>query len=199
MGNVDTLSTSSDGYPFYIGANFHDSNVVKVAGNSTEDKPLIASTTEPVRIKYKSSPHLVFSLSGDSLREIKLLPRHASIDGTSNGEFTFPDWQNTGSSDGSNDDRDTYDGDFSHVDSGVFAGYNLSQYNVGRYAYDRPWGAADGKYSVAVGQVGADGKVRWVYTGHEGKILRVVKDFTISSRKHGDIIPGITSSDWGGK
>lgn len=199
MGNVDSMLTTSGTYPFYIGTSFHDPNVSTVSGNSLKDKPLISSSSDPVRIKYKSSPHLVFSLSGDNTRQIKLLPRHSSIGGTLYGDFTFPDWQNTGSSDGSNDDKDLYDGDFNYIDSGVFSGYELTQSAVGRYAYDRPYAAADGKYSVGLCKVNSNGKLVWDYTNHAGKIIRVIKGITISGRRHGDIVPGITASDWGGK
>lgn len=198
LGNVDSMLTNSGKYPFYIGTSFHDPNVSTVSGNSIKDKPLIASSSDAVRVKYKSSPHLVFSLSGDNTNQIKLLPRHSSIGGTLNGSFSFPEWQNTGSSDGSNDDKDTYDGDLRYIDTGVFAGYDLTQNTVGTYAYDRPWGAADGKYSVGLCKVNPNGKLVWDYTNHTGKILRVNKN-TTSSRKHGDIVPGITASDWGGK
>lgn len=101
MGNVDTLITAGEEYPMYYGNTFGGSIVDTIHGE------LIQYTTDPVRMKYKSSPHLVFSL-GDKYNEIQLLPRHASM-ATQNGNFVFPDWQQTGSSDGSNDDKGKYD------------------------------------------------------------------------------------------
>ena len=48
---------------------------------------------DPVRMKYKSSPHLVFSL-GNSANTIELLPRHAALDTPANNQdFSFPSWQ----------------------------------------------------------------------------------------------------------
>lgn len=201
MGNVDSLMTTSGEYSFYTGTSFHDPNITVVGGNSSEGVKLIASGSDPVRIKYKSSPHLVFSIAGDDTKQIRLLPRHSSIGGTLEEDFTFPDWQNTGSSGGSNDDKDTYDGDFLYIDTGVFLPHSrLTRSIVGRYAYGRPsFGKADGKYSIAVGKVNPNGKLVWDYTNHAGKIIRVVKNFTTSDRRYGDIVPGITASDWGGK
>lgn len=199
MGNIDSLLTTTEPYPFYVGTNFHDPNISIISGNSVGGSPLIDSSTEPVRMKYKSSPHLVFSLSGDSANQIKLLPRHASIGGILNGEFTFPSWQNTGSSDGSNDDKGMYDGDFLYIDSKTFSTISNLSTAVGHYAYDRPFGAESGKYSIGLCKANSDGRLVWDYANHTGKVIRIVKDFTLSSREHGNIIPGITADDWGGK
>lgn len=203
MGNVDSMMTTSGRYPLYTGTSFHDPNIAAVGGNSSTGAPLIASGSDPVRIKYKSSPHLVFSIAGDDTKQIRLLPRHSSIAGTLNEDFTFPDWQNTGSSDGSNDDKDTYDGDFLYIRSvGFPLPFDRTQSIVGRYAYGRAYGENGEKYSIAVGKVNPNGQLVWNYANHAGKIIRVVKNFTISDGKYVDIvpgIPGITASDWGGK
>lgn len=200
MGNVDSMITTSGKYSFYTGTSFYDPDITVVGGKSSEGEPLIASGSDPVRIKYKSSPHLVFSIAGDDTKQIRLLPRHSRIGEPLDEDFTFPDWQNTGSSDGSNDDKDTYDGDFLYIDTGVFLPHSRRTRSIiGRYAYGRPSGATDGKYSIAVGKVNPNGQLVWDYTNHAGKIIRVVKNFTISNRRFGDIVPGITDSDWGGK
>ena len=191
MGNVDSMVTNGKDYSFYIGTSFQDENI-----NTVGDDNLIDSSSDPVRMKYKSTPHLVFSLTGNNSKEILLLPRHRSIGGTLSGSYTFPDWQNTGSSDGSNDDKGLYDGDFSHIDTGVFVGYELTQYNLGKYAYDRLFGSSSGNYSIGLCRKDVNGKLYWDYSGHEGKIIRVVKDYTISRRKHGYYPPGISSKDF---
>lgn len=85
LGNVDTMITAGDPYKLYFGASF-------TGPFSAMSGDLISESSNPVRMKYKSSPHLVFSL-GDSDNEIPLLPRHVSIDVTeSNRDFQFPTW-----------------------------------------------------------------------------------------------------------
>lgn len=73
-GNVDTLLSSSEKYSviFTTGNNkdastfydneFHTVNDYNAIGNVTET---LRYSKEPVRMKYKSSPHLVFSLSSE--------------------------------------------------------------------------------------------------------------------------------------
>lgn len=103
FGNIDSLITTSGDYKLY--------NSLTPIGTISElsDSTAIIETSDAVRMKYKSSPHLVFSL-GNNVNEIPLLPLHASIGNALNdANFTFPDWQQTGSSDGSNDDKGTYD------------------------------------------------------------------------------------------
>lgn len=71
LGNIDTVITGQS-YSICQSSSF-DGNIVPTSGEN-----VIANSSEPVRIKYKSSPHLVFSL-GSSRTEIELLPRHNSI------------------------------------------------------------------------------------------------------------------------
>lgn len=195
MGNVDTMTTTPEKYPFYVGDTFHDTPTA-LSGVSSKNKPLINNTTDPVRIKYKSSPHLVFSLSSDTPNQIKLLPRHASIGGTLNGNFTFPSWQNVGSSDGSNDNKNTYDGDILFVGPVNSVIYNIFSDNksyeaVGSHIYMYK----DGKASIGYGVKYSSGKALFSYKGHEGKILRIVKNYTRKSRSS-DKFPGISEDQW---
>ena len=102
-GNVDTLITTPQEYPLYNSQGI-DKSIQPVGGN------VINSSKDPVRMKYKSSPHLVFSL-GDSLDTIPLLPRHRATgaDNLSSNNFLFPSWQQSGSTDGSTADISKYD------------------------------------------------------------------------------------------
>ena len=98
FGNVDTLITSKGAYNLYCANNFdpkdNPDNDFKIVENG------ILESKDPVRMKYKSSPHLVFSLSGNENNEIPLLPKHAAIGNkVTNDNFKFPNWQNTGVSD----------------------------------------------------------------------------------------------------
>lgn len=197
MGNVDTMVTTSEKYPFYVGGTFHDAPTT-LSGVSSKNKPLITNTTDPVRIKYKSSPHLVFSLSDDTKNQIRLLPRHASIGGTLDSKnFTFPKWQNIGSSDGSNDNKNTYDGDILFVGLvnsfiyNIFSEGNKSYEAVGSYIYMYK----DGKVSIGYGVKYSSGKTIFSYKGHEGKILRIVKNYT-RKFKGNENFPGISKDQW---
>lgn len=108
-GNIDALITSGKSYKLFNTASFGgEFNEVSTEG--------IQETSEPVRIKYKSSPHLVFSLfKKDSngrivSTEIPVLPKHAATKiKVTQESFTFPNWQQPGSSDGSSDDKNKYD------------------------------------------------------------------------------------------
>lgn len=108
-GNVDALITSGKSYKLFNTASFEgEFNEVSTEG--------IQETSEPVRIKYKSSPHLVFSLfKKDSngrivSTEIPVLPKHAATKiKVTQESFTFPNWQQPGSPNGSSDDKNKYD------------------------------------------------------------------------------------------
>ena len=84
MGNVDKLLTTSSPYNPYYGYNFDD--------KPQELTNSLHSFEDPVRMKYKSSKHLVFSL-GNNSEEIQLLPRHITIGETLGGQkFSMPTW-----------------------------------------------------------------------------------------------------------
>lgn len=83
MGNIDTLISSNE-YPLYNGGNFQS----PITQFSAENSPIKSSS--PVRIKYKSTPHLVFSLS-DKKGKVRVLPRHQSIPPLNNNA-SMPEW-----------------------------------------------------------------------------------------------------------
>lgn len=89
FGNVDSLVTAGNEYPLFYGSNF--SGVPTAIAGDTNFK----TSAEPVRIKYKSSPHLVFSLKGAS-KEIQLLPRLGAVETLDGESYTPPVWSDTG-------------------------------------------------------------------------------------------------------
>lgn len=104
LGNIDNLITSGEPYPFYSGEQF-DLKVVSGVGNTTYE--YISESSDPVRMKYKSTPHLVFSL-GNKSNEIQLLPRSAEIGNVQNENFSFPLWQQI-------NNNKTYKGKYDHL------------------------------------------------------------------------------------
>lgn len=106
LGNIDTMNVSSDstdsngkpveGYPIYAGDSFSAYDIMELSAiKDVKDNNPIARSSEPVRIKYKSSPHLVFSLS-DIHNELNpnrltLLPRHNSLRTVKDGEGNLVD------------------------------------------------------------------------------------------------------------
>ena len=108
-GNIDALITSGKSYKLF--------NTASLGGEFNEvNAEGIQETSESVRIKYKSSPHLVFSLfKKDSngrivSTEIPVLPKHTATKiKVTQESFTFPNWQQPGPSDGSSDDKNKYD------------------------------------------------------------------------------------------
>ncbi len=84
LGNVDTLLTPKTAYNIYCGDAFGGSVDTPYEGETT--------SKEPVRIKYKSSPHLVFSLTSNNY-DINLLPRYAGLASRDGDIFNIPDWQ----------------------------------------------------------------------------------------------------------
>lgn len=84
-GNVDTLSTAALSYPIYFAPAYSSDITTSVTEVTT-------FSTDPVRIKYKSTPHLVFSLESDSDNiisegyedytgpSVTILPKNSSIE-----------------------------------------------------------------------------------------------------------------------
>lgn len=129
MGNIDTLSTSPEEYPFYTGGYFE--GAISELTNSYRPTEAIVSTSDPVRIKYKSSPHLVFSLKGETNKQIKLLPRMKDFGTRLNGVYTFPTWQQTTPSDGIRGEIAFYDC------LKLYYSYRPSKSEVGKYIYEK--------------------------------------------------------------
>ena len=99
-GNVDTLvTTSKDGYNLYTTPTFEGT-----FGTVSTDNQVVGTSSDPVRIKYKSTPHLVLSLKSDIANGIELLP---SKDGALSGEeYEIPDWDITTGA--NNDSKESY-------------------------------------------------------------------------------------------
>lgn len=193
FGNVDSLLTiGKDEYPLYAG---QTSETLAALGTG-----LIANSSDPVRLKYKSTPHLVFSL-GDSANDIPLLPRHASIGGTLNGSFTFPGWQNTGSSDGSNDDKGQYNFKLKLYTSGAINNYYPTppDYAVGSCSIGSLGIGSDGQKHmyVAKAEAASSGNI-WMAMTKEYSgdlILKAEKNFTMVY-KSDNYLPGTDVSDY---
>lgn len=123
-GNVDTLVTNKKEYPFYCGDDFN--GVVGKLEDSISDvlkgKEIEKTSSEPVRMKYKSSPHIVFSLAGENKQDIQLLPFHSgSNSGNSDvGNFTIPGWWNMKSVNKSNKDWYSYMYVLTGITTGLF-------------------------------------------------------------------------------
>lgn len=98
-GNVDTVVLSSDGntYSIYRSASFTDT----INNIEYETNGFITGSKEPVRMKYKTSPHLVFSLK-DSPNKMPILPIHKSLGNQDNQVLPIPAW------DPFNDEESTY-------------------------------------------------------------------------------------------
>lgn len=105
MGNIDTLITAGQEYPIYA---WGTDGLYEINNLETNEESPITRSKDPVRIKYKSTPHAVFSL-GSEYNKIPILPIHTSIGEALNKSFTFPEWSPWGSEDGSNDIKGGYD------------------------------------------------------------------------------------------
>lgn len=106
MGNIDTLITAGQEYPIYAWGSKGPFDLSALG--STLEVPPIESSKEAVRMKYKSTPHAVFSLGSD-YNKIPILPRHTSVGEELDESFNFPNWWSWGSEDGSNDIKGEYD------------------------------------------------------------------------------------------
>ena len=91
-GNLDTIVTaSSSGYYLYTSTSF-SGNIEDIP----EGDSITVKSSDPVRIKYKSTPHLVFSLKSTTENGIEIIPGKTGY--TINGEsYKIPSWDNTGS------------------------------------------------------------------------------------------------------
>lgn len=72
-GNVDSLITTTTAY-----------------GIDTNGGSMNPTSKDPVRIKYKSTPHLMFKFKGSSTTQV-LIPRHIDAPSPGNG-ITYPSW-----------------------------------------------------------------------------------------------------------
>ena len=77
-GNVDSLLTNEDSYSLYYGSSYGDKELL-------EDKDTYG---EPVRIKYKTSPHLVFKLNNSYYGDEVVLPNIGNINSVNGNVIT---------------------------------------------------------------------------------------------------------------
>lgn len=193
LGNVDTLITNKK-FNIYQGSEFNDTLV------ETSGSDVIKNSSEPVRIKYKSSPHLVFSL-GDDKTSIELLPRHISLGGPQDENFTFPKWMQPEES----VDNDTFDGILYQYTSDILNIYMaeggviqiqadsslLGNFAVGKW---KKYNGGDSGYDLYQCREGRR-EVSWVKVNipNEGLILKAHKTI-ISPSNH--YLPNTIPSDY---
>lgn len=72
MGNIDRAYMSGT-YPLYIGADSNSFTYTKI--DDSDDSEFIHESKDPVRIKYKSTPHLMMSFVDSDPLKVPLLPR----------------------------------------------------------------------------------------------------------------------------
>lgn len=179
MGNIDTLITSPIEYDIYRGNNFDSKYIDTVEKLATDlNKKYISKTSEPIRMKYKSSPHLVFSLS-DSTNIIRLLPGYKERMKAEETLFKFPKWDKVANEEVNDPTTDTdfYDGKFSNINCGVLNG-EPGIFQKNKYSYDRLDSSKKNLYSIGLCKEAANGKLYWDYKGHDGKIIIVERDTT---------------------
>lgn len=195
LGNVDMMITGETKYSIYQGQSFADA-IVEAAGEN-----VIRGSSEPVRIKYKSSPHLVFSL-GSNKSDIELLPRHISLGDEQNSKFTPPVWMQE--DDTSIGDRTPYDGTLHLYTTDVLSsGGPTSSYNapadaslLGKYAIGRWANTVSGKSGYGLHQCrnGRRG-VAWVHISVPAGGL-ILKAYGTYIKPDDHYLPGTTSSDY---
>lgn len=191
LGNVDTMIIN-EGYNIFQGNSFDDT-IVDTGGND-----VITKSSEPVRIKYKSSPHLVFSLGNDKT-SIEILPRHKSLGSAQDETFIPPVWMKTEES----TDKGTYDGILYLYTSDI-----LSETRNGTIYYASADSSLLGKYAIgkwrnSSGNTGYDlyqcrrisRGVKWSPANipSDGIVMKA-ENTIISPSTH--YIPGTTISDY---
>lgn len=92
MGNIDTASVSKSSYSMYYSYGINNTPLpVQKYPLEGEQDLIIKQSTDPVSIKYKSTPHLVFSLKTSKKDTIEVLPRDTSIN-ISDTQYYIPSW-----------------------------------------------------------------------------------------------------------
>ena len=168
MGNIDTLITAGQEYPIYAWGTDGPYEISRLGSN---DESPIMESKDPVRMKYKSSPHAVFSL-GSEYNKIPILPRHTSVGDAENEKFVFPEWWAWGSEDGSNDIKGGYD---------YIVAVALKDVNIKTFGCSKNWeGQAclvdngDNSYSVYVCGYNQYDGASWYGLNSTGKNKRVL-------------------------
>lgn len=178
-GNVDTIITApSDGYSLYTAASFSGTFGAIPEGNS-----VILKSSDPVRMKYKSTPHLVFSLKSSSAKGIEILPTKEGY-GINGEEYKIPDWDNTT---GAEDNDPSTEGDYPELTriygSSKYSFTEALAREVGKFAWRRIYGNLGTKklFAKALYEGTGPSKAGWNYNAaklelKEGTIFKVVGD-----------------------
>lgn len=118
-GNVDSLITTNKGYN------------IKVLGEPDHIVAYdqIQTSKEPIRMKYKSTPHIVFGLLAPNQKQA-LLPRHVAFPGPGT-DINYPSWLSDGNfkdfdSDMSQEAAKDYAGDLGYMGN-IFTSDNQSE------------------------------------------------------------------------
>lgn len=92
FGNTETAVTFEDKYNIFI---INKGNLSKIEDAPLVDENIIKESNEPVSIKYKSSPHLVFSLGKSESKNTVYLPPVSTTNGIKTEEsYPIPEWDN---------------------------------------------------------------------------------------------------------
>ena len=170
LGNIDTLVTPSGEYDMYInGASFENIGQTNKISESTYKDTCIIKTSDPIRIKYKSSPHLVFSLKGTD-NEVRLLPVNSRLQDTIQdpGEENKPEWiEDPGNPEVKSD------GVISHINCGTLL-VDIPEISCnGKYSIDYPTSDKESDY-VCIGYPIIMGNTKtWRTEGFDGIILEI--------------------------
>lgn len=102
FGNIDTVITQNYRTAIFGGSSF-DGSVERASSISDMqgEKNTYTTSNSPIRMKYKSSPHLVFSLPSSHSEDnpyIHLLPRQSNFSNVNGDLFVIPTWFNKGDS-----------------------------------------------------------------------------------------------------
>ena len=175
-GNVDTIVTSpSGGYPLYTAPSFSG-----VPGAIPEGNDVVTKSSDPVRIKYKSTPHLVFCLKSSTTRGIEIIPTRGGS--SQNGEeYKIPTWDNTT---GAEDNNSSTEGDYAelvYISKSKYAPPEASQNMVGGFAYMHNLNAHPKAFLKAMYAGTSPAYSGWNYLAaknelREGTIFKVVGD-----------------------
>lgn len=136
FGNVDMLATFKGDYHLYC----REYNKIKTVLEAVVDEPgdldkIPNRSKEPVRIKYKSTPHLVFSLGKDD-SDIYLPPASADNGVKESGTYVIPEWDNTSQTPSTKPWDNAIDIGFLGA---IYVKYDDVKPLVGRYSI-RKWG-----------------------------------------------------------
>lgn len=176
-GNVDTIITApSDGYDLYTAASFSGT-----FGSIPEGNGITSKSSDPVRIKYKSTPHLVFSLKSSSSKGIEILPTKMGY-GIGGEEYKIPDWDNTI---GAEDNDPGTEGDYLELTrihgSSKYSFTEALEREVGKFAWRRRYGNLGTKklFAKALNKGTSAAATGWNYNAaklelKEGTIFKVV-------------------------